>query len=169
MKSCLLTMGRKIIIINTTALTAALRGKMKVYCPLWAESKQGCLFYILYNQLFLQPSSASSLAPPCCIWQSYPGLQERSLERGTCPEGQQLPCCSSQGQGQRVHLCQIQLRLYHGLLIPEGHQVGAQKNGLAPMAGKSDTVLRDAPGTEVFCMFTKHQWCLLYIQVHFCH
>lgn len=94
-------------------------------------------------------------------------LQKRSFERDSCPEGQQLPSCSSQGQGQgqRAHLCQIQLRLYHGLLIPEG----VQKNGLTPVAGKSDIVLSDAPETEVFCMFSKHQWGLLYITVHFCH
>lgn len=36
MKLCLLTMGRKIIIINTIALAAALHGKVKVYCPFWA-------------------------------------------------------------------------------------------------------------------------------------
>lgn len=56
-------------------------------------------------------------------------LQKRIFERGPCPENQQLPSCSSQGQGQRVHLCQIQLRLCHGLLIPEGHRQVCRRMG----------------------------------------
>lgn len=84
------------------------------------------------------PSSASSLALHCYIWESY-AISKRGALRGAPAL---RASCSNQGQ-DRVPLCQIQLRLYHGLLIPEGHQAGVQKKELAPMAGKSDIVLSD--------------------------
>ena len=76
-----------------------------------------------------------------------------------------------------MHLCQIQLRLYHGLLTPEGHQVAQeycflhtmQKNGLAPLTGKSDIAPGDTPVTEVSSTIRKHQWGLLHSKVLLCH
>lgn len=126
MKSCLLTTRRKIIIIiNTIALTAALRGKVKVrgrivHCGQKVNSA-ACFTSFTTNCIYTRALPPAWL-PPCCT-----GLQDRSPGEGICPVGQQPPSCSSHpclaqkywgGQGQRVHLCQI-----HGLLIPEGHQV----------------------------------------------
>lgn len=79
MKSCFLTTRRKRIIINTVGLTAALRGKVKVRrCIVHSEQKaKCCLFYILYNQLYLHPT-----LPPAwlllCSRESCSALQETS-------------------------------------------------------------------------------------------
>jgi len=84
MKFCLLTTGREIIIINTIALTVALRRKMQVrgYIVHSGQKVDSAICFISFTPNCIYIQALPPVWLPSCAWESCAGLQ-RGAHTGT--------------------------------------------------------------------------------------